>query len=246
MSDFIFVDSPVNVLRGDAARVALQATNDAAHITPGKGVLEVPIERWEAAQVYERDTWLTYGLSLTEDRNTEHAAMFDGYKALPDYLGNIVELGCGPFTNLRHILPERTVARSVLIDPLASEYQKHHPNCAYKEWTLCGNYVDVVSLSIEEIADLYKQYDVDDQYDVVVIINVLHHCQNALKVFSWINDHLKTGGYLVFHEPVRDIDPTQWYDVGHPLSFNQSVLDDFLAGYSAVYRNGDYFIGTKK
>src|SRR5688572_24415418 len=115
MTDHLFIASPVNVLTGDAARVALETTNDAAYLTPGKGVLSVPLERWHQAQVYERETWLVHGINATEDRNTEHAAMFDDYKALPKNIGNAIELGCGAFTNLRHILPGREAERIVLL-----------------------------------------------------------------------------------------------------------------------------------
>ncbi len=252
--DPIFISSPVNVLHGDAARVALETTNDAAYYTDGKGVLSVPLERWQQAQAYERETWLTHGINATEDRNAEHAGMFDGYAKLPKNLGRVIELGCGAFTNLRHILPGRDTDRVVLLDPLLISYQQFHPNCTYKNNGLCDRYVERLSCSIEQYADmtdsdlamwgLYEQEF--NEYDTVVMVNVLSHCQDALKVFDWIKSHLKKGGYLVFGEPVRDIDVHKVWDVGHPLSYNQGVIDDFLKGYKAKYRNGNYFIGVKK
>lgn len=235
----LFISSPVNVLRGDAARAALTTTNDAAHYTEGKGVLAVPLERWQQAQQYERATWLDYGLMLTEDRNAEHAAMFDGYKALPEKLGHVIELGCGPFTNMRNILPGRDPSTVTLLDPMVHAYRDNHPNCAYQDSRLCGYHALTEPTAIED-------FETDIQFDTVIMINVLHHCQDVHKVFNWINTHLKTGGYLVFHEPARDIDPAQFYDVGHPISFNQGVIEAFLTGYEQVYRNGDYFIGVKK
>lgn len=238
-NDAIFVASPVNVLKGDAARAALEVTNDAARLTPGKGVLTAPLERWQQAQAYERATWLEHGLMLTEDRNAEHAAMFDGYKALPETIGNVVELGCGPFTNLQHVLPGRWAHQVVLVDPMAHDYQAHHPHCSYKDKLLCGYKPLLISKAIEDC-------ETDAIFDTLIMINVLPHCQSVEKVFSWINTHLKPGGNLVFHEPARDIDPLTWYDVGHPLSYTQSVIEEFLAGYTEVYRNGDYFIGVKK
>ena len=243
--EFLFISSPVNVLRGDAARAALAATNDAAHYTEGKGVLSVPLERWQKAQAYERETWLVHAINSTDDRNLEHAAMFDGYKALPEKLGDVIELGCGPFTNLRLILPERTAGVVTLLDPLASEYLTLHPNCAYKNRMLGDIWVNLVSWPIEAADD--PTIDMrDHRYDTVILINVLTHCQDTQKVSDWINTHLKKGGYLVFAEPVRDIDPTQLYDVGHPISFNQDVIDAFLKPYKEKFRNGNYFIGVKK
>jgi SAM-dependent methyltransferase len=254
MTDPLFISSPVNVLTGDAARVALETTNDAAYLTPGKGVLSVPLERWQQAQAYERETWLTHGIAATEDRNTEHAGMFDGYAKVPKNLGAVIELGCGAFTNLRHILPGRDAARVILLDPLLSDYQQFHPNCTYRLGKICDHFFDRLMFSIEEYADmslndlaLHGLHEQEfNEYDTVVMVNVLSHCQDALKVFDWIKTHLKKGGHLIFGEPVRDIDVTKLWDVGHPLSYNQSVIDDFLKGYKSKYRNGNYFIGVKK
>jgi SAM-dependent methyltransferase len=243
--EFLFISSPVSVLRGDAARAALASTNDAAHYTEGKGVLSVPLERWQKAQAYERETWLVHAINSTDDRNIEHAAMFDGYKALPENLGNVIELGCGPFTNLRLILPERKAERVTLLDPLAGEYAAFHPNCTYKNRTLCDRHVSLVSWPIEEADDPVIDMR-HERYDTVILINVLSHCQDTQKVSDWISAHLKKGGYLVFAEPVRDIDPTRLFDVGHPISYNQAVIDTFLKPYKEKFRNGNYFIGTKK
>lgn len=238
--EHLFISSPVNVQRGDAARVMLEQTNDAAYLTPGKGVLSVPLERWQQAQAYERETWLVHGINSTEDRNTEHAAAFDGYSALPAKLGSVIELGCGAFTNLRHILPGREADNITLLDPLINEYHLHHPNCAYKDWSFDdGRRVMFIAETIEDCNTV-------ETFNTVVMVNVLSHCQDALKVFDWINGHLKKGGYLVFGEPARDIDPLTLYDQGHPLSYSQGVIDDFLKGYKEKYRNGNYFIGVKK
>lgn len=240
MSDPIFIDSPVNVLRGDAAQVALTQTNDSAYATPD-GVLSVPLERWQQAQVYELATWLTYGLGATEDRNTEHANLFGGYEALPEYLGDsVLEIGCGAFTNIREILIRgHKTKRVYLNDPLAREYQKHHPHCAYKDGKIAGYDTYLFSEPIEDITQ-------EGVVDTLIMVNVLSHCHDANAVFNRINNHLVKGGYLVFSEPARDIDVSQVYDVGHPLSYTQDVIDNFLKGYKQVYRNGDYFIGTKK
>jgi SAM-dependent methyltransferase len=100
-------------------------------------------------------------------------------------------------------------------------------------------------LSIEEWDTLGKSFR-DTRYDTVIMINVLSHCQDAQKVSDWIDVHLKKGGHLVFAEPVRDIDPARLYDVGHPLSYNQDVIETFLKPYKEKFRSGNYFIGTKK
>jgi SAM-dependent methyltransferase len=239
MNEPIFITSPINVLHGDAAQVALKTTNDAAYYEAGKGVLQVPLERWQQAQQYERETWLTYGLSTTEDRNTEHAECFGGYAALPAKLGKVIELGCGAFTNLRHILPGREAISITLLDPLADAYQANHPHCTYINGKLNGQYVRVIQGTIEG-------YDTRDKFNTIVMVNVLSHCRDVESVFGWIKSHIKKGGHLVFSEPVRDIDPEQHFDVGHPLSYNQGVIDGFLKDFTPVHQNGAYFIGVRK
>lgn len=236
--EVIFVASPVDVLHGDAARAALAVTNDAARYTEGKGVLTASLERWQQAQVYERATWLEHGLMLTEDCNAEHAVRFDFYSALPENLGNAIELGCGPFTNMIHILKHHEAQCVTLVDPLAESYMAEHPHCTYRGHTMGPYPVSVFGSTIED-------FSTNDQFDTLVMINVLPHCQSVEKVFGWINSHLKTGGHMVFCEPARDIDPLTWYDVGHPLSYTQEVIEEFLTGYEPLFRNGDYFIGVK-
>lgn len=242
MTDHLFISSPNDVLRGDAARVALEDTNDTFYHTEGKGVLSVPPDRWQQAQAYERDTWLTHGLMLTEDRNAEHAANFGNYEVLPTHLGDVIELGCGPFTNWRLIQRNHTADDVTLLDPLADEYQAHHPHCSYR----FGGEIDNRSYPVRWVNSAIENFVTKSKFDTVIMVNVLPHCFDIDGVFQWINSHLKRGGHLILGEPARDIDPAELYDVGHPLSFNQGVIDAFLKGYRAKFHNGDYFIGVKK
>lgn len=234
----IFVASPVDVFYDAQAEARLEATND-SRFDSEQGVIAVDTERWKQAQVYERDTWLKYNLEANSDRNAEHTAAFVGYTALPSDLGDAIELGCGPFTNLRHILADHTAKSVTLLDPLLEDYEHEHPNCAYKGWKLDSYDVAHFHSPIEQLKTKAK-------FDTVVMINVLPHCQNATAVFATIRRLLKPKGYLVFHECPRVAAPTDLYDVGHPLSPVASVLDGFLANFEPVYKNGNYFIGWRK
>ena len=57
-----------------------------------------------------------------DDWNYWWAEQFDGYRFLPEKLGEFIELGCGPYTNTRIIFQERTASRVVCSDPLAETY----------------------------------------------------------------------------------------------------------------------------
>lgn len=233
----IFVASPVEVYYDTEAEKRLNETNDAAHYEDSKGILSVPAERWKQAQQYERDTWMQYNLGSIDDRNGEHADKFNGYAALPEDLGDVIELGCGAFTNLRLILPNRIASSVTLLDPLLDDY-KQHPNCHYKDDTLVGYMVKTVSKPIEG-------YSTKQKYDTIVMINVLTHCQDAHKIMHWVDTHLRSGGYFVFGEYASTMNGNDLYDVGHPLRFTETQLNDWISAYTEVYRNGTYVIVRK-
>lgn len=239
----IFVASPVEVYRDAEAEIRLVATNDNRFETE-LGVIVVSQERWQQAQKYERDTWLTYNLEAQSDRNAEHTAGFGNYAALPMDLGEVIEIGCGPFTNVVHILEHRTQKSVWLLDPLVEDYEDKHPHCAYKD-RLLGKF-DVEVILAPTSAEAFGTIPLTEKFDTVIMANVLPHCQDAMAVFATILHIIKRGGYLAFHECARIAPTADLYDVGHPIAPVQSVLDEFLDNFDPVYRNGDYFIGRRK
>lgn len=234
----LFISSPVDVFEGQQADDRLKLVNDSRFVSEG-GILRVDAERWQQAQQYERDTWLKYNLETQTDRNEIHREGFDDYKAVPFRLGNYLELGCGPFTNSRFIIGGRETDSVTLIDPLATDYEINHPRCTYKGGRLCGRDVGIVTTTIESL-------NPDRQWaDTIVMINVLPHCYDCLKIFDIIRRILRPGGLLIFHESPRELAPMDIYDVGHPLVVTKAILDDFRAAFEEIYVNGDYFIGRK-
>ena len=104
-----------------------------AFYEPAYGILRVDDQRWRAAQSHEATLWTEAPRGQTTDRNAHHAAHFGNYAALPESLGHVVELGCGPYTQLQTILrPSSRVVSITLVDPLAVHYQAHAKGCTYK------------------------------------------------------------------------------------------------------------------
>jgi SAM-dependent methyltransferase len=233
----IFVASPVEVYEGDTAIPHLQKTND-SRFASARGILHVDAARWKEAQGYERDTWLKYNLEAHSDRNEQHGVGFANYAALPDDLGDYIELGCGPFTNTRFIIAGRKLASLTLLDPLIEDYEREHPFCTYKHWKLYEHAVTPVKSAIEA-------WEPEKLYDALVMTNVLSHCYDADAVFEAVRRVIKPGGWLVFNEDPRPLAPLDLYDVGHPLVVMQDIIDVFLADFGQVYRNGNYYIGRK-
>src|SRR5437870_295368 len=107
---------------------------------------EVSDERWQAAQVWERDHWirtqrlraklgknlvwrLLAGLGLVsrhrgDDWNHWWKKQFDDYAFLPSVVQNALEVGCGPYTNVRLMLDRCRFEHLFLSDPLIRTYAR--------------------------------------------------------------------------------------------------------------------------
>jgi SAM-dependent methyltransferase len=234
----IFVASPTEVYYDEDAKNRLQHTNDTRFYDPRVGITRVDEDRWRQAQEYEFRTWIDFNPGANSDRNDEHAAGFGDYAALPSELGDVLELGCGVFTNIRTLLAKGHLVDSItLVDPLLTAYVERHPNCSYKHGAIAG-------IAVQTIAQPIEVFKPTRQYDTVIFVNVLTHCYDADKIFDVIHASLKPGGWLVFHEAPTTLHPSEHYDVGHPLVVAQSVIDKFLGEFMVVSaaQNG-YFIG---
>lgn len=233
----IFVSSPVDVFYDDDAAAKLETTND-AEFASVRGVVTVSMERWQKAQQYEYETWLHYNMDARTDRNEQHRDGFAGYAALPENVGHIVELGCGPFTNVRYIVDGHKAKSVTLLDPLIDHYERQHPNCTYKVWTLYG-------YDVAHVAEPIERWQTEQRFDTLVMVNTLAHCYDAAEIFKVIRRVLKPGGVLVFHEVPQVYMPLELYDVGHPLSLTKAALGEFLSEFEVMYQSGDYFIGRR-
>lgn len=265
----LYIDEHVRV-RQDAEAASLVAARAAeVVVAPRQGVVRVPVARWEEAQRYERRTWMQHGRHAVSDRNEYHRERFAGYAAIRDcHFRRAIELGCGPHTNIRHILPECAIDDVHLLDPLIDDYVKH-PFCRYSGGRLGGlvserparwpvyarhpaaalgairNDVQVggvMGRSVTLVADMIEHYSTSDPFDLVVMINVLEHCQDAERVLAVIDGILAPGGVLVYHDKMYDADRVRAlieriYDAGHPLRVDHAVVDGFLAnGYRTLMR----------
>lgn len=261
MAKHIHINSDVRILTDEAARQALELENDREFLTDTQGVVRVTEERWRRAQTTERRHWMHLGLGSDNDRNYEHFVSFGGYRVLHGRtFESAIELGCGPFTNLRLIADVCRVKRCTLLDPLAESYLTH-PNRAYTESALflentrtpmllrrvqrkllrrfprLRSLVRRRSLPVDRLLPLpIEQMPTVPAFDLLAIINVIEHCYDVEAVLEKIRAALKPGGVLVFHEPLYDHTVvsdlvTTVYDAAHPLQVDRSVLLAFLADY---------------
>ncbi|HXG59020.1 MAG TPA: methyltransferase domain-containing protein [Thermoanaerobaculia bacterium] len=225
-----FVDEKLRFLKGDEAARALASTSDEPYLTE-QGVVQVPRSRWLLAQEYERRTWTTAGAHADDDRNLDHRDHFDGYRPLAGLkFERAIELGCGPFTNLRLIAAVCRIGECTLLDPLIEDYL-HHRHCRFTRRrlrtgeTALGKLLgrnlggralrrllrSVFPQAVERgiavtelLAVPIEEMPERDPFDLVVMINVIEHCYDAPAIFSRLLRMTRPGSIFVFHD--------KWFD----------------------------------
>ena len=232
MKEYTYGDHTWKALTGDEAKRKIEIQNDAGFLDANFGVINVSQERWKMAQEAEKNGWMNLWRNATIDRNDEHFIFFDRYAHLNGAtFEHAIELGCGPFTNLRFVGGVGKIRQCSLLDPLLNDYLQH-PHCTYKQGslqTISGGSIKVA----EGFAVPLEQYKVDRQYDLVVMINVVQHCYDVRLVFKKIYQMLSENGVLIFsdcyydHESVKEAVVTSW-DQGHPLQVDRKVYDGFM------------------
>jgi len=229
----IFVDQNVNILTGTDAERMLQTKNDALYYREGKGIIQVSKARWKEAQTCERTHWMVKGLESSNDRNDAHYQGFDAYRAIH---GNIflhaIELGCGPFTNLRIIGCECRLQSCTLLDPLIREYMLH-PHCTYRNNLLRTQFpppsagklrralarrvplltawmrspLNPRNIHVDHLlACPIETMPTNRTFDLVVICNVIEHCICVEEVFSRILSITHAGSILIFQDKLYEDD----------------------------------------
>ncbi|MFO1353049.1 MAG: methyltransferase domain-containing protein [Gammaproteobacteria bacterium] len=226
-SDFLFVGDDLRIHSGSDAEVALRTMSDARFVVAGEGIPRVPKARWLVAQRYEKTTWMEVGAHADDDRNHEHARHFDEYAALHrKTYARALEVGCGPFTNLRLIANVCRIDACTLLDPLLNEYL-HHRHCTYRHGFLetgatrwqdwlgrraWGRYARAMLRRVQprllhtgvtidaRLAIPFEEMPAREPYDLTVMINVLEHCFDAPKIFARLLELSRPGAVLVFHD----------------------------------------------
>lgn len=232
-SDYLYVDDDLKLYKGDAAKARLATTNDMQFIEDGKGVVQVPKSRWQLAQRYEKRTWMEASSHATDDRNEEHAANFDDYEVLRDEtFSRAIELGCGPFTNLRVLGKRLRIASCVLLDPLIQSYLGHR-HCTYRHGKVVveGSRINEVlgkskfrrairrlirvarpgaleqGIPIELlVASPIEEMPDCGKFDLVVMINVIEHCYDINTIFDKVLMLCRPGTVFIFHDRLFDAD----------------------------------------
>ena len=250
----VFIDENVVIHEGVEAEEMLKSKAHFQDVDKRYGIVTVDKSRWEEAQRYEKHTWMALNQATSTDRNEDHRENFNNYKDLEGRLFERgIELGCGPFTNMRLIIQHCTVERLYLLDPLIESYLQH-PFCQYKNHRLGGVFGTITKngilgifhnprkayrtggwfgKSVQVVNSMIEEYPIRENFDLIVMINVIEHCQNVFTIIQKISDLLLSGGTFVFHDRLYNAVELEeftknLYDSGHPLRVDQSVIREFL------------------
>jgi len=231
MGDYWFVDEDHTILVGEAAQQTLESISDHENLSSSHGISSISQKRWEIAQSFEKKQWMAIGAHSKDDRNFQHMLDFDNYNLLSGRIFNhAIELGCGPFTNLRLIGQVCKITQCTLLDPLIESYLQH-PNCSYDRRVLhCADSSLAQFLSTPKffrfmrriirhlnsqllyenipvqnlVASSIEKMPTNGLYDLIVMVNVIEHCYDANLVLENILKIASPNAIFVFHDKYYD------------------------------------------
>jgi SAM-dependent methyltransferase len=217
-------------------------------------VLSVSEERWRQAQGWESSVWrqanqknswlkilakfaraaktpnLLYSylrfrdFYRGDDWNFWWAHAFDNYEGLPKTVERALEIGCGPFTNMRLISKRCNIRNICCSDPLISVYTQFRLTWLSKQ--VAKNGARAVPVKGEELGFP------DGYYDLVVCINVLDHVQDSRRCMEEMLRVTRPGGSIVFGQDLCDDDDLADLHyrthIGHPIKLHHTTLDEIL------------------
>lgn len=203
---------------------------------------------WEKAQDFELK-FAQQTIRSDDDWNRWWYEKFERYSILENrYFYNVLEVGCGPHTNIKYILPKIKFDKLWLEDPLIQYYitynlSKSKSFCDYLRGKVKKNKINYlleifsdlnikIDLSTSKLEDLpYKDY----QMDLVVCINTLDHVNDYDKCMNEIFRVLNKDGLLILGQDLSNKDdlrqcPESYADIGHPIKVDHIVIEQTLKG----------------
>jgi SAM-dependent methyltransferase len=215
---------------------------------------KVSTERWQEAQQWECAHWVVtqktrgryfknhiwralHALGIVkkyrgDDWNNWWKNQFEDYRFVPSVVHNALEVGCGPYTNIRLMLDRCRFDHLYLSDPLIRTYVKFKLTFVAEHYRNADCVLDDHPLEELPFADNY--------FDLVVMVNVLDHVQDAGKCMHNLIRVTKPGGILLIGQDLtneQDMaalkeDPGA---VGHPIKLDADWFSPFLdKGFSPI------------
>jgi len=212
---------------------------------PTYGTAVVPQSLWKTAQKAEAELWRTLGGpgSPKDDRAAEHWRGFGNFACLPSAsLGRVIEVGAGPWTQLKgilHVRPGLEVSEFTVFEPGAEGYMRDVATCSYRsgrleQWSGKTHHPFGVVVRSQG-GELLMQGEAG--FDTLISVNVLEHVQDAFAYLSGLHKALRRGGTLVFHERFYSDEAVVMGDAFHPVRVKREVFDTFLGSFDVLFNN---------
>jgi ubiquinone/menaquinone biosynthesis C-methylase UbiE len=212
--------------------------DDSCFYSEEYGVPKVSHDRWLKASSGELAVWLKL-ISLSDDRGDEHTAGFGRYAAVGFEMGDTIEVGCGPFTQMRNLINQqpRNFKSMTLLDPLLMHYFKSVNHCAYKSGKFMDfEYTQFIQSGGEGLSRIYESYD------TLMMMNVIEHVENVYSVLENIYNVLRPGGTLIIHErwwskyhPHKQYYVLDQYKKEHPVRIRENIWLHFKNYFQIIY-----------
>jgi SAM-dependent methyltransferase len=212
-------------------------------------------ERWQDAQKWEEHHWVhaqrmraryfkntiwralsTFGVVgkyRGDDWNLWWRNQFDEYKFLPATVENAIEVGCGPYTNVRLMLDRCSIKHLVLSDPLIRTYVRFKLTFVREMYQKAACILDDHPLEELPFAPNY--------FDLAVMINVLDHVQDAGRCMETLIKILRPGGWLIIGQDLTNdedlkalkLDPGA---AGHPIKLDHHWFEPYLQNFQPTLK----------
>jgi ubiquinone/menaquinone biosynthesis C-methylase UbiE len=212
-------------------------------------------ERWHTAQQWERQHWIgaqaaraRYGKNYVwralaafgfvpkyrgDDWNGWWKAQFDDYRFLPPTVKNALEVGCGPYTNLRLIMNSCPPQHIYLSDPLIRTYVK------FKLTFVADMYRK--ALCVLDDHPLEELPFADNYFDLTVMINVLDHVRDARLCMENLVRVTKRGGVAIIGQDLSNDEDREALTrdpgaAGHPIKLDYQWFEPYLGNFESLIR----------
>ncbi|MBN1106648.1 MAG: methyltransferase domain-containing protein [Deltaproteobacteria bacterium] len=207
-------------------------------------VLRVDDSRWKAAQEFEL-RFARQSVDAGDDSNHWWYSAFERYKILyGKYFQKAIEVGCGPHTNIRLLLPSIKIERLWLEDPLIDEYRRLSRKRRILKFLQFRSPTTIVALArrypVTFLSEKLEDLSLPDQsIDLCLCINVLDHVQDVDRCLMQVRRILKRGvlvlGQDLSNEQDREACPESWSDTGHPMKMDAEYLDSRLGDMTTLF-----------
>jgi len=200
------------------------------------------MSRWKLAQEYERNWWQNQAdkidLTFYENFAVEIIDLLKPYINIQKET-KILEIGTGAAGIITHLLSDFRFA----IDPLEDFYSSIPKYRNYRDKKVF--YLTSVGENLPFKSELF---------DLILMDNVLDHCDKPQQVLTEMKRVLKTGGILYFRQNtyhlwgrfIRKLMEKFLIDKGHPHTFSKKALQKVFndLNFKVLYTNRDGYFST--